>query len=135
VRSQAASLSAALLTTKGNAQPSRGLAEPMSSRPVPSALDLLDAFEPSPIVRPLATSHPPAANATMPSRITLRVDEKVRLRLRLASAHLGQSRQVILIDALDHYLRKVLPTYLHERCPCIEAGALGGTVCCQEDDT
>jgi hypothetical protein len=130
--SQAASLSAALLTTKGNAQPSRGLAEPMSGRPV---LGAFDALEPSPLVRPIVPIHAPAANAMRPSRITLRVDEQLRLRLRLASAHLGQSRQTILLDALDHYLRKVLPGYLHERCPCLEGGVPLGSVCCQQDDT
>jgi hypothetical protein len=136
--SHAASLSAALLTTKGNAQPSRGLAEPISGRHTLSALDVLEALDPSPIVRPIAPIRPLAANAantSMPSRITLRVDEQLRLRLRLASAHLAKPRQVILLEALDHYLGKVLPAYLHDRCPCIEGGAGTRSACCQEDDT
>ncbi|HEV8014381.1 MAG TPA: hypothetical protein VGP48_02550 [Stellaceae bacterium] len=134
--SHAASLSAALLTTKGNAQPSRGLAEPISGiRHTFSALDALEALDPSPIVRSIAPLRPPAANATMPCRITLRVDEQLRLRLRLASAHLAKPRQVILLEALDHYLGKVLPAYLHDRCPCIEGGLGAGSACCQEDDT
>jgi hypothetical protein len=65
------------------------------------------------------------------SRITLRVDAKQRLRLRLASAHLGKSRQVILLDALDHYLTRVMPSFLNEPCPCIQGESATGSECCQ----
>jgi len=130
-----ASLSAALLVTKGNAQPSRGLAQPMTERAVFSARDtsLLGA---APIARTLPPAFAPSAPATANAlgRITLRVDEKQRLRLRLASAHLGKSRQTILLDALDHYLKRVLPGFLHDPCPCIQGESATGSDCCRRSD-
>jgi hypothetical protein len=141
-----ASLSAALLVTKGNAQPSRGLAQPMSERlgfamRTIAAHDTRDSqpIEPvAPVTWPGPTFEPGPAFApellpvgTAPSRITLRVDDKERLRLRLASAHLGKSRQVILTEALDHYFKRVLPAYLHDPCPCIQGGSAISSDCCQ----
>ena len=131
----AASLSAALLVTKGNAQPSRGLAQPMTERPELGARDA-SALGPTPIARalPPAFAAPPAvAGAT--GRLTLRVDEKQRLRLRLASAHLGKSRQTILLEALDHYLKRVLPGFLHDPCPCIQGESAIDGDCCRRSDT
>ena len=131
----AASLSAALLVTKGNAQPSRGLAQPMTER-IALGLQGPRIVDAAAIARSVSPAFvPPPMPAThAPGRITLRVDEKQRLRLRLASAHLGKSRQVILLDALDHYLKRVLPGVLHEPCPCIQGGSAVGGECCQRSD-
>lgn len=156
-----ASLSAALLVSKGNAQPSRGLAQPMTERlgfamraaathdtrdirpaaPVPPATPVAPVSWPT----PQAFVPPPPPPSTASSRITLRIDDKQRLRLRLASAHLGKTRQVILIDALDHYLKRVMPTFLHDPCPCIQGPSIQGLgtqgesatggECCQRDDS
>jgi hypothetical protein len=141
-----ASLSAALLVTKGNAQPSRGLAQPMTERlgfamRAAATHDTRDV-RPTEPVAPVAPVTWPAPQAFVPppppstaaSRITLRVDDKQRLRLRLASAHLGKSRQVILIDALDHYLKRVMPSFLHDPCPCIQGESATGGVCCQRNE-
>jgi hypothetical protein len=138
------SLSAALLVTKGNAQPSRGLAQPISERivfpmrePVPRETQIARASEPVvPVTWPAAAAFapPPPPPSTATSRITLRVDDNQRLRLRLASAHLGKSRQVILIDALDHYLKRVMPSFLHEPCPCIQGESVSGADCCQRTE-
>jgi hypothetical protein len=140
----AASLSAALLVTKGNAQPSRGLAQPMTER-IGFGLRETDTRdtrspEPPPVMRPPAFVPPLVPASTGQSRITLRIDETQRLRLRLASAHLGKTRQVILIEALDHYFKRVLPAFLHDPCPCIQGGgiqggnAIGGDCCQRSDD-
>ncbi len=137
-----ASLSAALLVTKGNAQPSRGLAQPMTER---IGFGLRDAdtsdagtramgpVEPTPIMRAMPPAFVPASTA--PSRITLRIEETQRLRLRLASAHLGKSRQVILIEALEHYFKRVLPAFLHDPCPCIQGGSAIGSERCQHSES
>jgi hypothetical protein len=137
-----ASLSAALLVTKGNAQPSRGLAQPMTER---IGFGMREANMPAPRPTepvtpvawpvPQAFVPPPTPPGTATSRITLRVDDKQRLRLRLASAHLGKSRQVILLDALDHYLKRVMPAFLHDPCPCIQGEDATGSDCCQRNES
>lgn len=146
----AASLSAALLVTKGNAQPSRGLAQPMTERlgfamraidtretrdtkPVETVAPVAPVTWPGPTFGPAPefASPPPAPVSTETTRVTLRVDDKQRLRLRLASAHLGKTRQVILTEALDHYFKRVLPAYLDDPCPCIQGGSAIGSDCCQ----
>lgn len=146
----AASLSAALLVTKGNAQPSRGLAQPMTERigfglretdrrdadTHHTGLRSTGAPEPAPVMRsvPPAFVSPPTPMSAAPGRITLRIDEMQRLRLRLASAHLGKTRQVILIEALEHYFKRVLPAFLHDPCPCIQGGSAIGSDCCQRNE-
>jgi len=138
---RAATLSATLLVTKGNAQPSRGLAQPVSERlgfAMSAAADTRDIHDSQPIepVAPVTWPGPafvpsPPLVSTAFSRITLRVDDKQRLRLRLASAHLGKGRQLILTEALDHYFKRVLPAYLHDPCPCIQGGSAISSDCCQ----
>lgn len=140
----AASLSAALLVTKGNAQPSRGLAQPMTERLgfAMRSINTADTRDSQPIeaVAPVTWPGPPTFVPPPPAdpafaRLTLRVDETQRLRLRLASAHLGKSRQVILIEALDHYFKRVLPAFLHDPCPCIQGGSAIGSDCCQRSES
>jgi predicted DNA-binding protein len=104
--SPAASLHTGLLASKGHAQPTRSVSLPGSDSPV----------------REIATARARPANPVHQNRITVRLDDKQRLRLRLASAHLGKARQTLLIEALDHYLNQVMPTYLQDHCPCIEDG-------------
>ena len=140
-----ASLSAALLVTRGNAQLSRGLAQPMAGRPglTIHGVDGRDTrdhqpTEPvAPVTRlgPPTFVPPPAPPDTAFTRLALRVDETQRLRLRLAAAHLGKSRQVILIEALDHYFKRVLPAFLHDPCPCIQGGSAIGSDCCQRSES
>ena len=146
----AASLSAALLVAKGNAQPSRGLAQPIIERIgfAARATDPRDLRDHPPVepVAPVTWPVPPAFAALPASagaasnRITLRIDDAQRLRLRLASAHLGKTRQVILIEALEHYFKRVLPAFLHDPCPCIQSGGIqGGSAigsdCCQRSES
>ena len=113
--------------TKGNAQPIRGLAEPMAEDVPPIGLDSL---LPVHSVMPPGSAIPHASVAGH-HRISVRVDQRHHLRLRLASAHVGRSRQDILLDALEHYLRVILPAYLHDSCPCIDGGGeSSGSGCC-----
>jgi hypothetical protein len=113
--------------TKGNAQPLRGLAEPMAEHVPTGELEAL--LTGHSVASPGST----LSHAGMPGqhRISVRVDEKHHLRLRLASAHVGKSRQDILLDALEHYLKVILPAYLHDSCPCIDGrGEPSGPECC-----
>ncbi len=127
--SQAASLTADLLVTKGNARPSH-LAPRLGDR---IALGALYGGAP---IRPVTPTNPAAPKAEPQSRILLRIDEKRRLRLRLAAVHLGKSSQAILLDALDHYLGQIMPTLLADRCPCIEYGEqVSSDACCGRIDT
>lgn len=112
----AAALSTSLLVTKGNAQPSRGLAQPAVERIVFGGLGM--AAPVGTITVPQATS----SERTARRRITISVDERQWLRIRLACAHLYKSRQTILLSALEHYLDRVLPKMLRDPCPCIEGG-------------
>ena len=118
----AASLHVGLLASKGNAQPSRGVAHPLIER-------LANTRSAPTLAAPMIVNAPQLPNAHAQGRISVRVDERQQLRLRLASAHLGKNRQMILVEALDHYLDKVMPAYLHERCPCIESGRGDGEGC------
>ena len=122
--SPAASLHTGLLASKGNAQPSRGLALPVSERIAAGGLDA------GPLIRSLAAK-PPRTKTATPGRLTIRVDERQRLRLRLASAHLGRSRQDIVLDAIEHYLTQVVPTFLHDPCSCIGGGNVENDRCLQ----
>jgi hypothetical protein len=140
-----ASLSAALLVTRGNAQLNRGLAQPMTERCgfAMRGIDTRDArdnksTEPvAPVTRlgPPNFVPPPPPPSMVVSRLTLRVNETQRLRLRLACAHLGKDRQEILMEALEHYFKHVLPVFLHDPCPCIQGGSAIGSDCCQRSET
>jgi len=95
-RSEAASLTAALMTRKGEAQPSRlfALTPPVVIAPRPERPDV------------------PAKDRR---RLTLRLDPERHMRLKLAAAHLDLSLQDILIAALDAHLAREAP------CPCLAA--------------
>jgi hypothetical protein len=128
--SPAASLTAALLAPKGDAHPSRGLARPIRER------ISIAASDDDPLRSGRTRAHrdifgppmtPPSADR---KRISLRLDERQRLRLRLASAHLSKSRQVILLEALDYYIGNVVPGLLGHTCPCLTRGITTGNDCC-----
>ena len=94
-RSEAASLTAALMTRKGEAQPSRLFAlAPLVTAPAPRA-------------------QKPDVPAKDRRRLTLRLDPDRHMRLKLAAAHLDRSLQDILIAALDAHLAREAP------CPCL----------------
>jgi hypothetical protein len=126
--SPAASLTA---VSKGNAHPSRGLAQPIRERIGIGAWEagLLQAGV---VQVPPRTIVPRTAPASADhKRISLRIDQQQSLQLRLASTHLGKSRQAILFEALDYYIKQVVPGLLSNPCPCIENGAARGGDCCE----
>ena len=93
-RLEAAQLTAALMTRKGEAQPSRLFTLPTPVAPAP---------------RP----ERPDVPAKDRRRLTLRLDPERHMRLKLAAAHLDLSLQDILIAALDAYLAREAP------CACL----------------
>jgi hypothetical protein len=126
--SPAASLTARLLAPRGNAHPNRGglpIREPITI----SARDgrLLDprVFQ----VPPRTLGAQPSANREH-KRVSVRIEQQQSLRLRLASVYLGKRRQALLLEALDCYLKQVVPGLLSNLCPCIENGIANGSDCC-----
>lgn len=65
----------------------------------------------------------PGRNTGAPARLTLRLDERRHLRLKLTAAHLQQSLQAVLSEALDRYLDQVSPEMLSNNCVCLAARA------------
>lgn len=118
----AASLHIGLLAAKGTARPSRGVAQPLVDGGANQTLHF----------RELVTERAAGMNSAAPRRIAVSLDDRQRLRLRLASAHLGKSRQAIIMDALEHYLTEVVPNFLHGPCSCIGGTRNGADPCCQE---
>lgn len=102
-----ASLTEALLVAKGAAEPSlftgarsRSIGAPRRARPADERVRQSDER----------------------ARLPLRLDEERHRRLRLATAHLHQSGQALLLAALDHYLDHVVPTLIDGRCHCLSCG-------------
>lgn len=128
-RSDAASLSADLLVSKGEAGPS-GSTSRLGDRLGLASIYGGASVRAMPPLRPMPLPGDPNA------RILLRVDEPRRRRLRLAAAQLGKTSQAILLDALDHYLSDVIPTLLKRPCPCITGPEQpAGSDCCAQRDT
>ncbi len=79
----------------------------------PATLGTL-ATAPAPRSRPAS-----GRDASAPARLTLRLDERRHLRLKLTAAHLQQSLQAVLSEALDRYLDQVSPEMLSNNCVCL----------------
>jgi hypothetical protein len=128
-RSDAASLTADLLATKGEARPIK-LASPVGDRFGGDRLGLAAIYGGA-ALHDVPRLHPLAPRGEPQSRMLFRIDEQHRHRLRLAAAHLDKSSQAVLMAALDHYLTRVVPTLLTTPCPCIEgAERVDGRACC-----
>jgi hypothetical protein len=90
----AAALTDALLVVKGQAAP---------SRPVP--------------LYPQRQRRAGREDARL--RVPLRLDEARHRKLRIAAAHFRKSAQAVMMAALDHYLDRIVPSVLDERCECL----------------
>lgn len=112
MKPEAAHLTSDLLAPKGTATPAQ--------RPVVL----------HPHVRLVANEHPMSerrrgrphlSQEDRRSRVkhTVRLDPGRHLRLKLASAHLNESAQTILIHALDAYLDHVAPSVMSGGCGCL----------------
>jgi hypothetical protein len=127
----AASLTAALLVPRGNAHLSRGIARPIRER-IRVAVRDGDVLRPEVARLPQPTFVPQTAAASaQPKRISLRLDERQRLRLRLGSAHFSKSLQAILIEALDRYFTQVVSELLGNPCACLAKGVANGIDRCE----
>ncbi len=114
----AAPLTADLLARKG-------MGRPAGLRPAESIPIRRTGFTPRAITggapAPCATRAHARDNAPATgdrARVTLRLDATRHLRLKLAAAHLQQSLQDVLTDALDGHLDRVVPGLLGESCAC-----------------
>lgn len=111
-------LTATLLSRKGSARPTLGLG-------------LCDQ---APGHKQVRTARAPAGQASGPAsgdgngrvRLSLRVDRKRHLRLRLAAAHEQQSIQEIAVAALDDYLARFSQGDLDGRCGCLNRDRRAG---------
>jgi hypothetical protein len=61
-------------------------------------------------------------------RVALRLDEPRHRRLRLAAAQFHKTAQAVMLAALDHYLDRIVPSVLEERCECLGRRANADTV-------
>ena len=52
-------------------------------------------------------------------RVSIRLDEAQHRRLRLAAAHLRKSVHAVLLDALEHYLDRIVPGSADPSCACL----------------
>jgi hypothetical protein len=125
----AASLTAAMLVSKGNAHPTRGPAQSIPERINISPGD--DALLQHGTAHPLRNIFAPQIEPIEAPciRISLGLGERQRLRLRLSSARLGKSQQAILREALEHYLTEVVPGLLSNPCPCLTKGLMSCSDC------
>ena len=97
---KAAQLTSDLLATKGTATPSSANRESLGPDKVRQAIAKAQSE---------SAPKPPAAKPKRNGRVSLslRLDADRHRRLKLATIHLGESAQGILIQALDDYLDQV----------------------------
>jgi hypothetical protein len=67
----------------------------------------------------VASSRPTQTDPNAPIRLSLKLDRARHQHLKLAAARLGMSHRELLGQALDHYLRTVVPTLVPTSCACL----------------
>ena len=107
-KSPAASLTASLLAGKGAAIPA-----PFVRPRLPAAVGKTGANG------KWAARKAPTEAQLQRVKLSVRLDPARHLKLKLAAAHLHDSVQSVLIDALDAYLAQVAPTLTDGRCTCL----------------
>ena len=146
----AASLSASLLARKGDANPSRGLepigyvedvhnnpdVPPVAGTPAPAAPPVAGSAVPAPAatanaapqaITPAAAGDYPAAYGKRPVgsskrvAMTLRLDHEQHLKLRLFSAHVRQSSQDVMLEALEAYIKANAPQSFEAACKSLDS--------------
>ena len=128
-RTEAAPLSATLLARKGaarpTASPARLFAIPQPAQPPGASPAPSPARAPAPGPAPASAPVPAYTHDQgdgLPGdrrRITLRLDHKRHVRLKLAAAHLEASIQDIMTAALDAHLARVAPDIEGGFCACL----------------
>ena len=109
-----ASLTSALLVTKGGAAPID-----RSERPIEEAGSNIQLFPPRPMRQVAGRS---AVSRDGLSRVALRLNGARHLRLRVAAAHLGVTANSLMVAAIDHFVDHVLPTQMGAHCACLAQG-------------
>ena len=117
-------LSSALMARKGSAAPTGYTAmRPQDVNVTRSANE--NAGNPSPVTKPPVTTaaatdiRGPTSTDSRRMRVSVRLDRERHLKLKLTSAHLQNSLQDIIVDALDRYLEQISPEVLRSECACL----------------
>ncbi len=71
----------------------------------------------------VAPKRPSPPDPDAPVRVSVKLDRSRRQHLRLAAAKLGINNQELLLSALDHYLRSVVPAQIADTCACLKTPA------------
>ncbi len=118
-RSRPAVLSSALLARKGAAAPTGYTPiRPEVVDAETSANDSADARRP--VIAPAVTAvGGPFSPGGARARVSVRLDRDRHLKLKLTAAHLNNSLQDIITDALDRYLEQIGPEVLRNDCTCL----------------
>jgi hypothetical protein len=132
----AAALTAGLLARKGAATPATlAPRQPRFASGLDAPAVPFGKAAPFPAVERTASEAAPAAHR---QRLTLRLDDRRHLHLRLMSAHFGLSRQELIVRALDEFLERHAAGTSAEHCQCLRvAGGTNGAdddgrACCAE---
>lgn len=120
----AAALTAGLLARKGTATPATLAPRLPDFLTRPSATAVPFAKTAPVPVRDAAAAAQGRPSHPHPHRVTLRLDERRHLHLRLMAAHFALSRQELILRALDEFLERHAPGTSAEHCQCL--GATGG---------
>lgn len=128
-----ASLTSALLSTKGSAAPTAKTPAPEVARPevtheVTHNVEFL--HKPLQPQRSVVNAAAPRVARPGVTRVSLRLQTTRHMRLRLAAAHLGRSNQALMLSAIDYYIDNVLPPLLANHCACAEQGWAPEGTCC-----
>lgn len=134
-----ASLTSALLSTKGSAAPTAKTPAPEATHPESTHVDVTHPdvarnveFLHKPLRPQSAVVDAAAPRVARPgvTRVSLRLQTTRHMRLRLAAAHLGRSNQALMLSAIDYYIDNVLPPLLANHCACAEQGWAPEGTCC-----
>ncbi len=117
--SRPAVLSSALMARKGAAVPTDYT--PIRPQDVNTAGRADEnAGDPPPIAAvPAVAGGGPISTDSERTRVSVRLDRERHLKLRLTAAHLQNSLQDIITDALDRYLAQIGPEILRRDCVCL----------------
>jgi hypothetical protein len=132
----AAALTAGLLARKGAATPATlAPRQPVFAAGLDAPTVPFGKAAPFPAPERRASE---SAHAAHRQRLTLRLDDRRHLHLRLMSAHFALSRQELIVRALDEFLERHAAGTSAEHCRCLHVadGTNGadddGRACCAE---
>jgi hypothetical protein len=124
-KNRPAILSSALVARKGMAEPTGYT--PVRPQDIVTAVyanqdpgTSSNSSRPRPVLAPVpASNNSPAPTNSRRARVSVRLDRDRHLKLRLTAAHLDNSLQDVMTDALDRYLEQISPEVLRNDCACL----------------